>query len=51
MKSLLFLFLVTLFAPADTVSEFSRQAYVQMATHDSIRVIWRSRKDMKPRVV
>lgn len=51
MKSLLFLFVTTLFAASETVADFSRQAYIQMATHDSIRVVWRTDKEIEPRVV
>ncbi len=51
MKSLLFLFLTNLVATADPLPAFSRQPYVQLSTHDSIRVLWRARKEMAPRLV
>jgi hypothetical protein len=51
MKFLLFLFLTSLVATAETVPAFSRQPYLQLATHDSIRVVWRTRKEIKPRLV
>ena len=51
MKISLFLLLSSLISSAAPIEEFSRQPYVQMATQDSIRVIWRSESEMKPRVV
>ncbi len=51
MKSLFLLFLSTFLVAADPIPEFSRQPYLQLATDDSIRVVWRSRKEMTPRVV
>jgi hypothetical protein len=51
MKSLLLLFLTSLVASAETIPAFSRQPYLQLATHDSVRVVWRTRKDIDPKVV
>lgn len=51
MKTLIFLFLSSLFVSAAIIEEFSRQPYVQLATDNSMNIVWRSRTDMKPRVV
>ncbi|HBI31424.1 MAG TPA: hypothetical protein DDY45_05255, partial [Verrucomicrobiales bacterium] len=51
MKPLIFLFLSSLFVSAAIIEEFSRQPYVQLATDNSMNIVWRSRTDMKPRVV
>ena len=51
MKSLFLLFLTTFLVAADPIPEFSRQPYIQLATDDSIRVVWRTNKEMTPRVV
>lgn len=51
MKSLFFLFLTTFLVAADPIPAFSRQPYLQLATEDSIRIIWRTRTEMSPKVV
>ncbi|MFT6863545.1 MAG: hypothetical protein ACJAVK_002106 [Akkermansiaceae bacterium] len=51
MKSLFLLFLTTFLVAADPIPEFSRQPYLQLATDDSIRIVWRARTEMTPRVV
>jgi len=51
MKPLIFLLLSSLFVSAAIIEEFSRQPYVQLATDNSMRVVWRARTEMKPRVV
>ncbi len=51
MKLLLFLFLASLVATAEPISEFSRQPYLQLATDNSIKVVWRARKEMEPRLI
>ena len=51
MKPLIFLFLSSLFVSAAIIEEFSRQPYVQLATDNSMRLVWRTRTEMQPRVV
>lgn len=48
-RSLIFLFLASLVASADNTS-FVRAPYLQLATHESIRVVWRTSGDSTPRV-
>ena len=51
MKSLFLLFFSALSVLANPIESFSRQPYVQLATDDSIRIVWRTRSDMAPKVV
>lgn len=50
MRSFIFFVFTCLTALADP-SNFARAPYVQLATHDSIRVVWRTSGESTPRVV
>lgn len=50
MKYLLPLLLLPIFAPSCPGVEFVRQPYLQLATDNSIRVVWRTRSETKPAV-
>jgi len=51
MKTILFLLLTSLLLSADPIPAFSRQPYLQLATHQSINIVWRTQNDIQPRLV
>ena len=52
MKILLLLVLMSAsFTSCTLLSSAPRAAYVQLATHDSIRIVWRTEKDIEPKIV
>ena len=51
MKIFLLLLLTGLLTSAKPIEAFSRQPYLQLATHSSIHIVWRSQKDLNARVL